>query len=231
MPASSMITKVDGPTAAAQSGRSPCCRDQVSLARVSVRMPVCSREDGGCGRGRGEAEHLAAVLGPGQGEGAHGGGLPGAGRGDRQLQPGTGGAHLPDQGSLPGIQGGAVRRHLQQRQIDRRLRRRLPRRGVRRRRRGAARRRGSAARCRGRRRRRCRPTTRRPAAAPPVPRCRQPARPGQQTGDPAPHRPAGPPVPSACSAGTSTVRTWRCASARTCHICQVERLASITARM
>ena len=42
MPASSMITNVDGPTAAAQSGRSPCCKDQVSLARVSARMPVCS---------------------------------------------------------------------------------------------------------------------------------------------------------------------------------------------
>ena len=42
MPASSMISSVDGPTAAAQSGRSPCCRDQVSLARVSARMPVCS---------------------------------------------------------------------------------------------------------------------------------------------------------------------------------------------
>ena len=27
---------------AAQSGRSPCCSDQVSLASVSVRMPVCS---------------------------------------------------------------------------------------------------------------------------------------------------------------------------------------------
>ncbi len=27
---------------AAQSGRLPCCSDQVSLARVSVRMPVCS---------------------------------------------------------------------------------------------------------------------------------------------------------------------------------------------
>ena len=84
-----------------------------------------------------------------------------------------GGAHLADQRGLPGIQGGAVRRHLQQRQIHRRLDRRLSRRGVRRRRRGAARRRGSAARCRGRRRRRCRPTTRRPAATPPVPRCRQ----------------------------------------------------------
>ena len=78
-------------------------------------------KNSGCGRGRGEAEHLAAVLGPGQGEGTHGGGLPGAGRGDRQLQPGTRGAHLPDQRSLPGIQGGAVRRHLQQSQIHRRL--------------------------------------------------------------------------------------------------------------
>ena len=94
MPASSMITKVDGPIAAAQSGRSPWCRDQVSLARVSARMPVCSREDRGRGGGRGEADHLAAVFGPGQGEGAHGGGLPGAGGGDRQLQPGPGGAHL-----------------------------------------------------------------------------------------------------------------------------------------
>ena len=93
-----------------------------------------------------------------------------------------------------------------------------------------ARRRGSAARCRGRRRRRCRPTTRRPAATPPVPRCRRAARPGQQTDDRAPHRPAGPPRHSACSAVTSVVRTCRCASARTCHICQVERLASITAQ-
>jgi hypothetical protein len=33
------------------------------------------------------------------------------------------------------------------------------------------------------------------------------------------------------SAGTFAVRIWRCASARTCHICQVERLSSITARM
>ena len=34
--------KVDGPTAAAQSGSSPWSKDQVSLAMVSVRMPVCS---------------------------------------------------------------------------------------------------------------------------------------------------------------------------------------------
>ena len=73
------------------------------------------------GGGRGKPDHLAAVLGPGQGEGPHGGGLPGAGGGDRQLQPGPGGAHLADQRGLPGIQCGAVRRHLQQGQIDRRL--------------------------------------------------------------------------------------------------------------
>jgi hypothetical protein len=43
-------------------------------------------EDGSrCSR-RGQAEQMAAVLGPGQGEGAHGGGLPGSGGGDRQLQ-------------------------------------------------------------------------------------------------------------------------------------------------
>ena len=42
MPASSMINKVDGPTAAAHSGMSPCCSDQVSFARVSLRIPVCS---------------------------------------------------------------------------------------------------------------------------------------------------------------------------------------------
>ena len=78
-------------------------------------------EDGGRGSRRGEAEHLAAVLGPGQGEGAHGGGLPGAGGGDRELQTCPGGAHLADQCGLPSIECGAVRRHLQQGQIHRRL--------------------------------------------------------------------------------------------------------------
>ena len=63
MPASSMITKVDGPTAAAQSGSSPCCRDQVSLARVSARMPVCSRKDSGRGGGRGQADAPGRRLG------------------------------------------------------------------------------------------------------------------------------------------------------------------------
>ena len=33
----------------------------------------------------------------------------------------------------------------------------------------------------------------------------------------------------ACSAGMSTVRTWRWASARTCHICQVDRVSSMAA--
>jgi hypothetical protein len=33
----------------------------------------------------------------------------------------------------------------------------------------------------------------------------------------------------ACSAGTSTARTWRWASARTCHICQVDRVSSMAA--
>jgi hypothetical protein len=54
-------------------------------------------QNSGCGRGRGEADHLAAVLGPGECEGAHGGGFPGAGGGDRELQPSRGGAHLADQ--------------------------------------------------------------------------------------------------------------------------------------
>ena len=85
MPASSMITNVDGPTAAAQSGNSPCCSDQVSLARVSWADAGLLAKNSGSGCGRGQAEHLAAVLGPGQGQGLHGAGLPGAGRGDREL--------------------------------------------------------------------------------------------------------------------------------------------------
>ena len=84
-------------------------------------MPVCSREDSGRGSRWGEADHLAAVFGPGQSEGAHGGRFPGAGRGDRKLQTCPGGAHLADQSGLPSIQCGAVRRHLQQSQIHRRL--------------------------------------------------------------------------------------------------------------
>ena len=92
-----MITNVDGPTAAAHSGRSPWSSDQVSLARVSAADAGLLGEDGGRGSRRSQAEHLAAVLGPGESEGAHSCGFPGAGGGDRELQPGTRGAHLADQ--------------------------------------------------------------------------------------------------------------------------------------
>ena len=78
-------------------------------------------ENSGCGRGRGEAEHLTAIIGPGESQGAHSGGFPGAGRGDRKLQPSPGRAHPADQPRLPGIECGPVRRHLQQSQIHRRL--------------------------------------------------------------------------------------------------------------
>src|SRR5215218_11254241 len=121
MPASSMMIKVDGPTAAAQSGRSPCRKDHVSLARVSARIPVVLAKNGGRGSRRRQAEHLAAIFGPGESQGTHGGGFPGASGGDRELYTCPGGAHLPDQRSLPGIQDGPVRRHLQQGEIHRRL--------------------------------------------------------------------------------------------------------------
>ena len=121
----------------------------------------------------------------------------------------------------------AVRRHLQQGEIDRRLLdRRTP----------AGSRRDDEAPLgvedsRGRegwRRRRCRPTTRRPAATPPVPRRCQPVRRGQRTGDRGPHRPAGLPA----SRHVQRAGRWcRCASARTCHICQVDRLCSMTAKV
>ena len=74
-------------------------------------------EDGGRGRGRGEADDLPAVFGPGQGEGSHRGGLPGAGRRDRQLTRAPEVHICADQGCLPGIKRGAVRRHFQQRQL------------------------------------------------------------------------------------------------------------------
>ena len=84
MPASSMINKVDGPTAAAQSGSSPCWRDQVSLARVSARMPVSSPRTAAAAADGARPSSWPPSY-PGQGEGTHGGGLAGAGRGDRQL--------------------------------------------------------------------------------------------------------------------------------------------------
>jgi hypothetical protein len=73
---------------------------------VGTDAGLLSKDGGG---GGGEADDLAAVLGPGQGEGAHRGGLPGADRRNRQLHPCRGGAHLPYQGCLSGVEGGAVR--------------------------------------------------------------------------------------------------------------------------
>ena len=63
-----------------------------------MRMPVCSpcKYSGRRSR-RGQAEHLASVLGPSQSEGPHGDRLPGAGEGDRELRAPPGGAHLPNQ--------------------------------------------------------------------------------------------------------------------------------------
>src|SRR5674476_1387910 len=43
IPASSITTSVEGPICCAHPGRSPCPSDQVSLARVSVLAPICSR--------------------------------------------------------------------------------------------------------------------------------------------------------------------------------------------
>ena len=93
-------------------GQVVVAEDQVSLARVSVRMSIWSRKDSGGGRRRREPDHSAAVFGPGGGEGPHRGGFAGAGGGDRQLQPCPRGAHLADQRGLPGVQGDPVRRHL-----------------------------------------------------------------------------------------------------------------------
>src|SRR4029453_1104026 len=113
MPASSMMINVDGPTAVAQSDRLPSRKDQVSLAGVSARMPVCSARtaaaaaDGARPSTWPPSWVQASVIA------RHGGGLARAGWGDRELQPGTRGAHLVDQRSLTSIQGRAVRRHLQ----------------------------------------------------------------------------------------------------------------------
>ncbi len=73
------------------------------------------------------------------------------------------------------------------------------------------------------RRRRCRPTTRRPAATLPVPRCRHRRGEGDTDRRRSTSSTTGPPAHSTCSAGTLAARTWRWASARTCHICQVDR--------
>ena len=115
-----MITNVDGSTAVAQSGRSPWSRDQVSLARVSVRMPVCSARmaaaaaDGARPTTWPPSSVQARVR-------AHGDCFPCASRGERKLQTCPGVAHLADHGRLPGIKGSPIRRHFEQGQIHRRL--------------------------------------------------------------------------------------------------------------
>ena len=118
MPASSITTRVVGPMRSTQSGSSPGSRDQVSLARVSVRRTGLVAQAGGRGGRRGEAEQVAAAVGPGRGQRPHRGGLAGAGGRERQLQPGAGGGHRPDQGGLPGVEGDPVGGRLQQRQVD-----------------------------------------------------------------------------------------------------------------
>ena len=142
-----------------------------------------------------------------------------------------GGAHLADQCRLPSIQCSAVRRHLQQGQIHRRL---LDGRTAATSRRGDETglgvedplRRVEVGAGHG--------VDRRPVDPPQhlrfldvVSRCGQGNRPAiEHLIDQQVHQ-----AHSACSAGTPMVRTCRCASARTCHICQVDRLASITAKM
>ena len=163
MPASSMITSVSGPIAAAQSGRSSWSMDQVSLARVSVRVPIWSRERGRGGRGRGQPDDLAAAsVQAGRGR---------AWRWSCRRRPARspaapGHRTWPSPGPAPpGRRSGRCRWRpppaapLDGRGVD------DGRRGGRRRRPAAARRRGSAARCTARRRRPCRRWSVRRAAA------------------------------------------------------------------
>jgi hypothetical protein len=182
------------------------------------------------GSRRSQADHLTTILDPGESEGTHSGGLPGAGGGNHQLQTCPGGAHLSDQCRLSSIECGAVRRHLQQGQIHRGL---LDRRTV-----VTSRRRDET------------------GLGVEDPRGRVKG----GAGDGVDRRPVEPPqhlrfldavswrgqgnrpaiehlIKSrstkalARSAVTPAVRICRCASARTCHICQVERLFSTTAKM
>ena len=91
--------------------------DQVSLARVSARMPVCSpRTAAAAAEGarpstwppswvQARVRARIAVV------------LPAPAGAIASCIRAPGGAHLPDQRRLPGIECRAVRRHLQQRQI------------------------------------------------------------------------------------------------------------------
>ena len=119
MPASSMITRVSGPIAAASG--SWWLMAHTSLARLSatVSFAELGAELFGCGRGGCEADDGAAAVGPGGGEGAHGGGLAGPGRRDRELEAPPGGGHVADQELLAGVEGFAVGHRLEQGEGDR----------------------------------------------------------------------------------------------------------------
>jgi hypothetical protein len=178
----------------------------------------------------GHADHLAAIFGPGQTQGTHGGRFPGTGRCDRKLKTCAGAAHPADQCGLPNIEGGAVRRHLQQSQIHRRLTNSRPvaspgsgeealfgvedsLRGVQ-----LGARDGVDD----------DPSTRRNTSGSSMSSADAARATQRRSSTSSANRSTS---VAACSAGTSMVRTCRCASARTCHICQVERLAAITVRM
>jgi hypothetical protein len=159
IPASSMITSVGGPIAAAESGSAPWSRDHMSLARVSVWMPVCS------------ARTAAAAA-----DGAR----PTA-TSRRRNETGLG-VEDPRRGVQLCAGDGVDRRRVDPPQ---RLR-----------------------------------------FGDIVSRCGRATDPRSSTSSSNRSTSA-----AACSAGTSMVRTCRCDSARTCHSCQVERLASITVRI
>ena len=93
--------------------------DQVSLARVSVPAPSCSRRTAAAAADGASPTTVPPSVGPRRSQGPHGGGLPGAGGGDRQLQPGPGGGHRGDERGLSGVEGDPVRGLLQQGDRDR----------------------------------------------------------------------------------------------------------------
>jgi hypothetical protein len=179
---------------AAQSGSLPFRRDQASLAKVSARMPVCSlRTAAAAADGarpitwppasvQARVRARMAVVFP-----APAGAIASCRR-EPEVHICRTRAAWPASSAVPftAISSNA-RSTATWSAADPSV--------VRRWRRDGPRRRGSAARCTGRRRRRCRPTTRRPAATPPVPRRCQPVRPAQRTDDRAPHRPTDPPAP------------------------------------
>ena len=199
--------------------------DQVSLARVSVVAPVCSRRtaaaaaDGASPRTvppssvQAAARARMAVVFP----------APAGAIASWSRAPEV--AISRDQGGLSGVEGDPVGGLLEQRQLDRVRAGAVPvatAGGV-----DEALLGGQDPRCRCTRRTR-RPRrrwTRRCGAARPARRCRR------RSGSGAPRRRSRTwsttrsTTASTCSAGRFAARTWRCASARTCQTCQVERRA------